>query len=89
MTRFWAIVCTAIFIAMTGIFSLSKHTNRGQPPPITRITLHCCTATLVIVVWAIIFRQQIVQRRISLRSLFMLTAMLAVWFSAVSYRRPF
>jgi hypothetical protein len=89
MSRFWAIICAAVYFAMMGI-ALSSDRVMWEPPHWIRIlTFYSCTGTLVIVVWASFSRSQIVQGRISLRSLFILTGMLAIWFCAIRLGRPF
>lgn len=82
MSKFWLVI-SGLFLTVV-VFGLSSApSHRGDlPHPAEKPII---AALLVTAVWAICFRKQIEQRRISLFSLFVLVTLLAVWFAADQY----
>jgi hypothetical protein len=94
MSGFWKCVCLALFglfLAGLGANLVNPHVPRMyQVAPTVFQKLYGLTwgASLVAVVWAICFRQQLENRKVSLLSLFTLIAMEAVYLWALRTADP-
>ena len=88
MKLFWIAVALAVVVAILAI-GLSVRPHKGWEPNVgQRLAVPAAGGILVAVVWSIGFRAQLVRRRISLFSLFVLVAMEAAWFAAKQIYNP-
>ena len=87
--RFWIAVSAVLFFTLVGI-SFVEPTTYHWPVSITaKVAISVLMGILVAVIWAIVFRSQIVNGRVSLGSLFVLTLMEAILLVAIRTFRPF
>jgi uncharacterized membrane protein YhhN len=82
MSKFWLVI-VGFWLAVVAFSLLSLPTHRGDlPHPAEKPII---AALLVATLWAICFRKQIEERRISLFSLFVLMTLIMVWLAADQY----
>jgi ABC-type nickel/cobalt efflux system permease component RcnA len=85
MSKFWQVI-SAVVLAVVIVVMLQKPTTYDDTPHPALEPV--CAGLLVTAVWAIAFRRQIEQRRISLFAMFVLVTLLAIWFAADQYFNP-
>jgi hypothetical protein len=87
--RFWIAVSAVLSATLVGIFLVEPTTYRWPVPVAAKVAIAVLMGILVAVIWAIVFRAQIVSGRVSLGSLFVLTLMEAILLVAIRTFRPF
>ena len=76
---FWRAVCVALVVFTVGILILPRPTHYLWTPPLwAQIARVCLMGLAVAVVWAIFFRRQVENLRISIFSMLVLVALEAV-----------
>jgi hypothetical protein len=89
MKSFWVVVGALVVGSMVAV-DLAVPNWRGQSPALLeRLVCYAAGGTLVGIVWAILFREQIEKFHLSLLSLFALVLMEAMFLLAVRMANPY
>lgn len=83
MKRFWLWISLALAVAISPIFFIRQHPRGFGPTVPMLVAKYLVMATLVCVIWAIVFRTQLESRQVRLASLFVLVLMEAILFTAI------
>ncbi|BBO32198.1 hypothetical protein [Lacipirellula parvula] len=85
MSKFWLAIAGLVFAVLAVLVAQSPTNYLDVPHPAVK---PISAGLLVSAVWAIFFRMQIEQRRISLFAMFVLVTLLASWFAADQFFNP-
>ena len=85
MSKFWLTIAGLVFAVLTVLITQAPTNYLDRPHPAIK---PISAGLLVIAVWAVLFRRQIEQRRISLFAMFVLVTLLASWYAADQFFYP-
>jgi chromate transport protein ChrA len=85
MSKFWLAIAGLVFAVLAVLIAQAPTNYLDVPHPAIK---PISAGVLVSAVWAILFRRQIEQRRISLLAMFILVTLLASWFAADQFFNP-
>lgn len=85
MSKFWLAIAGIVFAVLAVLVSQAPTNYLDRPHPAIK---PISAGLLVLAVWAVLFRRQVEQRRISLFAMFVLVTLLAIWYAADQFFNP-